>query len=300
MKREINIAIIGLDTSHSVEFPRRMQASDCPEKNKVEGMKAVTCLRFMTPFTDEEILDKRQQQLEEWGVKVTEDFDEAVLDCDAIMIEINDPAYHLEYFKKCMDLGKPIFLDKPLADTYENGEEIYRLAKENNVKVISCSSLRFSQDLVKACGIVSKPTQAYFHGPLGVPPVGSGIIWYGVHCFEMLQRAMGLGATKIDVRKDASGAVAIVEYPENRRGIVELTVDSYVYGGTLRDEENISSYVVDSSMIYTEQLREIYNFFASGEATVRLEDALEIMNLLDCADSSYKKGAPVELNQFKI
>ena len=41
MKKEIKVAIIGLDTSHSVEFPRRMQAPDCPEKNKVEGLKAV-------------------------------------------------------------------------------------------------------------------------------------------------------------------------------------------------------------------------------------------------------------------
>ena len=45
---------IGLDTSHSVEFPRRMQAPDCPEKNKVEGLKAVTCLRFET-LTNAEI-----------------------------------------------------------------------------------------------------------------------------------------------------------------------------------------------------------------------------------------------------
>ena len=103
MKEEIRVAIIGLDTSHSVEFPRRMQAPDCPEKNRVEGLRAVTCLRFETPFTNKQVLDERQKQLEAWGVKVTEDFDEAVSDCDAIMIEINDPAYHLEYFKKCMN-----------------------------------------------------------------------------------------------------------------------------------------------------------------------------------------------------
>lgn len=32
------------------------------------------------------------------------------------MMEINDPSLHLEYFKKCADLGKPIFLDKPLKE----------------------------------------------------------------------------------------------------------------------------------------------------------------------------------------
>jgi len=295
MKEEIRIAIIGLDTSHSVEFPRRMQAPDCPEKNRVEGLRAVTCLRFETPFTNKQVLDERQKQLEAWGVKVTEDFDEAVSDCDAIMIEINDPAYHLEYFKKCMKLNKPIFLDKPLADNYENGKAIYDLAKENNVKVISSSSLRYSQNLVDACNKVEKPAQMYCYGPLGIPPVGSGIIWYGVHCFEMLERGMGLGAISIDVKKDDAGAVAIVEYPDKRRGIVELTVGAYVYGGTLRAENANASYVVDGSMIYTEQLREICKFFKTGEASISIDDALEVMNMLDAADKSYETGKAVKL-----
>lgn len=298
MKEEIRVAIVGLDTSHSVEFPRRMQAPDCPEELKVNGMKAVTCLRFETPFTNKETLDKRQQQLEDWGIKVTEDFEEAVADCDAIMLEINDPAYHLEYFKKCMNLNKPIFIDKPLADNYHNAKEIYDLCKKHNVRAISASALRFSHNLVEACSKVPKPMQSYFYGPLGIPPVGSGIIWYGVHCFEMLERAMGLGAVSVDVRKDAAGAVVVVEYPDKRRGIVELTVGAYAYGGTLRAENQIASFVVDSSMFYTEELREIYRFFKTGEASLTLDDALEIMDMLDCAARSYETGKPVKLNRY--
>ena len=194
-----------------------------------------------------------------------------------------------------MKLNKPIFIDKPLADNYENGKAIYDLAKENNVKVISSSSLRYSQNLVDACNKVEKPAQMYCYGPLGIPPVGSGIIWYGVHCFEMLERGMGLGAISIDVKKDDAGAVAIVEYPDKRRGIVELTVGAYVYGGTLRAENANASYVVDGSMIYTEQLREICKFFKTGEASISIDDALEVMNMLDAADKSYETGKAVKL-----
>ena len=297
MKEEIRVAVIGLDTSHSVELPRRMQAPDCPEQNKVEGLRAVSCLRFETPFTNKQVLDERQQQLEAWGIAVTEDFDEAVSDCDAIMIEINDPSYHLDYFKKCMNYNKPIFLDKPLADSYESGKAIYDLAKENNIKVLSSSPLRYSQSLSEACQKVPNPVQMYCYGPLGIPPVGSGVIWYGVHCFEMLERAMGKGAVRVDVRKDESGAVAIVEYPEKRRGIVELTVGSYIYGGTLRDGKESASYAVDGSMFYTEEVREIRKFFHTGEASLCLEDALEVMNLLDAAAKSYETGKPVTLKE---
>lgn len=295
MKEEIKVAIIGLDTSHSTEFPLRMQAPDCPAETRVEGIRAVTCLRFKTPFIDDENLDERQQQLEAWGVKVTDNFDEAVANCDAIMLEINDPAYHLEYFKKCVDLNKPIFLDKPFADTYENAKIIYDLIKEKNIKVISASSLRYSRNLLDACNAVPVPERAFIYGALGIPPVGSGVIWYGVHCFEMLQRAMGPGAISVDARKDNAGAVAIVEYPDKRRGIVELTLGNYVYGGSLKAKELNESYIVNGSMYYTEQLREICSFFKTGEASIKIEDALEVMNMLDAAAQSYETGKSVKL-----
>jgi predicted dehydrogenase len=297
MSNEVRVAVIGLDTSHSIEFPRRMQAPDCPAENRVKGLRAVTCLRFNTPFTNRQVLDDRKKQLEEWGVKVTEDFDEAVSDCDAIMLEINDPSYHLEYFKKCIDLGKPIFLDKPMADTYENGKRIYDLAKEHNLKVMSASALRYSHNLLHACNSVPEPEQAYIYGPLGIPAAGSGIVWYGVHCFEMLERAMGRGAVRIDVRRDPAGAVAIVEYPNKRRGIVELTVGSYHYGGNLKGSGQSVFFQVDAGKFYTEELEDICKFFRTGSSLTKLEDTLEVMNLLDCAAKSYETGEPVLLHK---
>jgi len=57
MCKEVKVAVIGLDTSHTIEFTRRMQALDCPEDQKVLGMKVVRCMRFSTPFTDEAKLE---------------------------------------------------------------------------------------------------------------------------------------------------------------------------------------------------------------------------------------------------
>lgn len=297
--KEIRIALIGLDTSHAVEFPRRMQAPDCDPDMRVDGLRAVSCFRFMTRFTDEKILQERQEQLEAWGVRVTDCFDEAVLDCDAIMIEINDPALHLAYFERCAALRKPIFLDKPLADSYVNGKRITEMAQKMKIPVFSASSLRFSSQLRTACRAVPEPQQTTVFGPLGKPAVGDGIIWYGVHCFEMLQRAMGKGAVRVDARRDPSGVVSIVTYPDNRRGIVELTEGVYTYGGTLRKGTQVSSYVVDSKMIYTEELRQIKTFFESGQIPLDLEDSLEVMTLMDAAAQSCQLKKPVDLDDVR-
>ena len=130
MSEITKIAIIGLDTSHSTELPKLMQDPKTPENLQVKELRTVSCLRFETPFQNKEGLDARQEYLESIGVTVTENFDEAVAECDAIIIAINDPSRHLEYFEKCAPLGKPIFLDKPFADTVKNMHKIIEIANK--------------------------------------------------------------------------------------------------------------------------------------------------------------------------
>lgn len=290
MKNEIKVALIGLDTSHTVEFARRMQSPDCPEKHKVAGLRAVSCLRFGTPFQNEKGLDTRQKQLEDIGVAVTGDFNEAVKDCDAIMIEVNDPSFHLEYFQKCASLGKPVFLDKPLADNIQKGAEIVRLARERNLKMFSSSPLRFVEDLVKACGEMPAPLYATTYGPLGLAPSGSSIVWYGVHAFEMLERAMGAGASSVTTNTVGSGAVVVVDYADRRRGVVELTTGAFFYGGCLRDAVKPVPYIVDMDMAYTLTLRHVSDFFHGGKSPVSLDDTIEVMGMLDAAERSMRSG----------
>lgn len=292
MKNQIRVAVVGLDTSHSIEFTRRLQAPDCPENQKVPGMQVVSCLRFATPFQNEDGLNARQKQMEAWGVRVTARFDEAVADCDAIMIEINDPAYHLEYFKQCAGLGKPLFLDKPMADTLPNAGKIAKLAKDQQLRMFSASSLRFTPQLKEACGKVPAPLFAGAYGPLGQAPAGSSVVWYGVHTYEMLERIMGPGATRVFARNHPSGVVVQVEYPNGRYGLIELTKDAFVYGGCLRTKEAAAPYVVDMARAYSDELVEVAKFFAGGNSPVALDDTLEIMRLFDATERSLQSGKP--------
>jgi predicted dehydrogenase len=294
MPTEIRIAIIGLDTSHSVEFPRLMQAPDCSPEIRIEGLRATRCLRFETPFQNKDGLNQRQKQLEEWGVLVTEDFDEAIEDCDAIMLEINDQARHLEYFAKCAGLGKPIFIDKPLADSSASGRKIAEIASTNGTRWWSSSSLRFVSALTESCAKVASPKMSSVYGPLGIAPAGSSIIWYGCHAFEMVQRAIGHGAVAVTSLKDKAGVVCVVEYGDDRRGVVELTEGNYQYGGCLRGE-TVAPFVADVSKAYWEQLKEIAKFFRGGEAPLTVADILEVMDMLDAADRSAQSGAKERL-----
>lgn len=293
MSKEIRIGMIGLDTSHSIAFTKCLQAPDVPPEQHVDGARVVSCMRFETPFQDKAGLDERQKQMEAMGVEVTEDFDHAVAECEAIMLEINDPSLHLEYFTRCAKLGKPIFLDKPMADNAANARKIYDIAKANNVKVFSASSLRFVPPLIEAIEAVKAVGEVKYtstYGPLGKAPAGSSIVWYGVHAFEMLQRAMGLGAKGVFARRDSVGVVSIVDYGEGKRGVVELTEGAYSYGGSVRNEKKAVPFAVNNALLYPLELREIVKFFAGGEPPVTLDDALEVTSMLDAAERSVASG----------
>src|SRR5208283_2055273 len=151
MTSPLPVAIIGLDTSHAVEYPRRMQAPDCPVASRVPDLRALTCLRFPSPFQAEQGQDERQAQLSGWGVRTAADIADATREAAGIMLEINDPAQHLAWFTRVPELGKPVFIDKPLADTVAAGTRILGLARAHGTRVASCSPLRTAPALVQAC-----------------------------------------------------------------------------------------------------------------------------------------------------
>jgi predicted dehydrogenase len=298
MTQELKVALIGLDTSHTIEFARRMMAPDCRPELKVEGMRAIKCLRYPSIFQSEEAQDKRQQQLEAWGVPVTTDFDQAVAGSDALMLTINDPALHLDYVRRCAGLGRPLFIDKPLADSYAHGREIYELVCKHKARAFTASGMRFVPQVQGACAAMPRPRYTHVFGALGNGPAGytpaQTLVWYGVHACELMEQAMGQGAVAVRTVMDQAGAVVMLEYPEGRRGVVEMTSQVWLYGGSLRDGERSTTFTVEVPyMVHnmpTDELRVIKAFFQGGPEPVAWDHALESMHLLDAARRSAESG----------
>ncbi|MBO4631148.1 MAG: Gfo/Idh/MocA family oxidoreductase [Lentisphaeria bacterium] len=299
MSETIKAAIIGLDTSHATEFPKFIHDPAMDPEFRVHGMTVTRALRFETPFQKKEGLDKRQAYLESIGVKVTEDFEEAVADCDAVFIEINDPSYHLDYFRKCAALGKPVFLDKPFADSLDNAIEILKIAKENHIRFFTASSLRFDANIVKAHEEMPEIELGQTWGPLGKAAAGSSIIWYGVHTFEMLEKIMGPGAIAVTSVPDRCGVVCTVAYADGRRGVVELTRNNSNYGGVLRKGgENRMFTFVGGKHLYHNLVADIGKFFRGESEGVPLKESFEIMAMLEAAELSVQYGRTMPVYQF--
>lgn len=291
-EKQIKVAFIGLDTSHSVQFAQYIQDPNIPAENRCTDLLVTRCMRFETPFQGKEGLDARQKQLEALGILVTEDFDEAIADCDAIFLEINDPTLHLEYFKKCAKLGKPIFLDKPFADTVANAKAIARIAEENNVKFFTASKLRNFQSIEDLAAKNMEVKTAMAWGSLGRCPEGySLIIWYGVHTFELLERMMGIGAETVHTLPNASGFDCQVKYKDGRSALVKMVVGAGTYGCWISDGRQVDC----AAAVSGTPINMLNNFVAlcrGAEPAVSVEESLEIMAMLEAAEKSYNSGKP--------
>lgn len=296
MTSPLSVALIGLDSSHTNAFAKRMNDPACPDHQKIPELHAQSCLRFESAFQDKEGLDQRQQELESWGVRVTEDFGEVVANCDVIMLELNDPVMHLEYFERVAGLGKPVFLDKPLADTLDNGRRITSLAEANGVRLWSSSSLRFVRGLKEASQAVPRPDLCNVYGPLGKAASGSDVVWYGVHTFEMMTAAMGLGAKTLYARRDEKGIITTIVYDDGRRAVVELNDGAFFYGGRLQSSDKVSVFQVGASdTLYDNLLARVRDFFLGDDAPVPLEETLEIQAILNGVECSLEEGVEVRI-----
>lgn len=296
--KEIRVAIIGMDTSHAVELPKLMQ--DPNAEFKISGLRVTRAMRFETPFQNKEGLDAREAYLRTIGVEVTEDFEYAVGDCDAIMLEINDSTLHLEYFEKAAALGKPIFLDKPFADTVENTRKIIEIGKKYNTRYFTASSLRFTIGLNNLVDSKIKVNSAYAWGPLGKAAAGSSIIWYGVHTFEQVERIMGVGAESVATVPSGKGLVCVVKYKDGRSAVAELNEDKWVYGAVIRDDAGNDAMcsVPGKTPFYYSLMQQVRLFFLGCETPVSIEDSFEVMALCEAAEKSFISGKAEKVEQF--
>jgi predicted dehydrogenase len=296
MSKPIQIALVGLDTSHSVEFARLIQGN-APAELRIPGMHVRSCLRFPSPFHSEEGQNKRQAELESWGVQVTHDFDRALEGADAVFLEINDPSLHLEYFEKVASLGKPVFLDKPMAGNLADARSIARIARENGTLFFSSSSLRFLQSLQTLISEIPAADRKIVNvfGPLGIAAAGSSVVWYGVHTVEMLVALLGIGAGSVTAHRDPTGVTAVVEYADQRRAVVELTTKLFQYGGRVVMPQAIRTFDIGKEVLYHNLLVKIADFLKTGQSPVPVQETLEVQAILGAIEQSLETGATASI-----
>ncbi len=293
----IKAGIIGLDTSHVVEFTKVL--NNAAAQGELAGVRIVAAFPGGSPDVraSADRLEKFTEQVRERGVEIVPSIDALLKKVDAVLLESVDGRPHLEQVKPVLAAGKPVFIDKPVAGSLADAVEIFRLAKEYNVPCFSSSSLRFSPGIL---GMRNDPKVGEVLGcsaysPCSLEPHHPDLFWYGIHGVETLFTIMGTGCQSVTRAHTDGCDVVTGVWKDGRIG---------VYRGIREGKAGYGAVVFGAKGIapsggyggYTPMLVEICKFFRTGKAPVSAAETIEIFAFMEAADESKRQGGkPVTL-----
>ncbi len=292
-KKEIKVGIIGLDTSHSPAFAKALNTNKLPE---FENIKVVAAYPHGSKTIEKSYsrIPKFTEDVEKVGVKIVNSIDELLKQVDVVMLETNDGRLHLEQAILVINAGKPLFIDKPITNSYKEAAKIFQLAQKKNVPVFSSSSLRYVKDVQSAAKneLVGKVTGVDTYSPATLEPTHTDLYWYGIHGVEMLFTVLGTGCEKVSRFYTDGTDIVVGEWNDGRVGVFRGTrTGKSVYGGTVFGEKGVST--LGKYEGYDALLVEIVKFFETGIAPVKPEETLEICAFIEAAQKSKEQNGKV-------
>ena len=195
---QVRVGIIGTDTSHVPAFTKMLNDSTAP--NYIPGARVVAAYKGGSkdiPSSASRVDGYANEIATRYGVEIVPDIPTLLTKVDAVLLESVDGRPHLEQARPVIAAHKILFIDKPLAATFEDALEIARLAKAAGVPWFSASSLRWSEITEKMMFDDTRSVFTWGPGPLDATHDKLDLGWYAIHPIEILYTLLGPGCEAV-------------------------------------------------------------------------------------------------------
>lgn len=215
------------------------------------------------------------------------------IDLALILDDHNGGALHPELARPFLEAGVATYIDKPMALRVEDANELFDLAAKTATPLMSCSALRFADEL----GAVTK---AGLSDLSAVVSVGPGDWYnYGIHAVEAAVAVSGVGAKSVLQVHSSDRDLTVISHTDGPRIVIGTLRDSqapfhltaYGSGGVV--ETDISDY----SGFYANTIRAAVRMAETREAQVPREVTVEVLAILAAGQRSAQTGAAVQLDE---
>lgn len=225
--------------------------------------------------------------------------EEVIAASDALLVLApNNPETHLEVARPALATGKPVFIDKMLAQTPEDAREIIRLARESGSPLMSSSGLRFALELDELDGRLGGGTgegagagegAAVFARGLGKFPI------YGVHTITLALRYYGPDVRRVIDTGQEGDRLLTLDGPRGKASIeIRDSENQYeatpwqvgVRSGTRYETVTITNF----DGFYENLMRKAVEFFRTGHSPISVEEQLAVVEVQAAAEQSLASG----------
>jgi hypothetical protein len=289
----IRLGALDFDTSHVVEFTKRLLHKDVPKDQWVDGASIVVACPGESKMSPERIPGYRDAMIK-LGVPLVDKPTDMIGKIDGVLIHSLEGGVHLERARPFLEAGLPCFIDKPFTCSVADARKIATLSQKHNAPVFTSSSLRYAPELVsyladekkgKVLGAVSYGPATLFEQKPGEPPRNPGLFHYGIHPAEVLYTLMGPGCLRVSCFHEKGVDVVTGHWKDGRvatlRGLRSGNMGAY---GFLAFSEKTNQHVsIRTNYIYRELLKQIVEFFKTKKSPVPLSESIELMGFLEAA-----------------
>ncbi len=285
---DIRIGVVGLSV-HSAAFSKIL--NDPQKAADLEGCRIVALYHPKgnpdVDFTPEQLAGF-EKEIRAAGVQIVASMKEMLALSDVVMIETNDGRPHLEEVMPAFKAGKPVFIDKPVAENLAAVLKIYDTAAKMKVPVFTSSALRYVDNLSKIDK--SQVLGADTYSPAALEKSHTDLFWYGIHAVEPLFTAMGAGCKEVMQVQHSEGEDVVVGFWDRERvGTVRgIRSGKRGFGGTVFTEKDIIT--LDTFTGYRSLVVNVVGFFKTKVPPVPVEETIEIYAFMEAAMESRKKG----------
>jgi hypothetical protein len=287
----IKLGILDFDTSHCVEFTKRLNQIGDDKEQFVEGAKIVIGCAGESKLSPERIKGFTEQ-MTKFGVPLVDKPTDMIGKVDGMLIEAVDGTVHYERAKPFLEAGIPCYVDKPYACSLDDAKKIAELAAKKKLPLFSSSSLRYAPEVVEFVANANrgKLVGCVVYSPASLSPIperNAGLFHYGIHGVELLYTLMGPGCKRVTCTHEKDTDVVTGQWGDGRiatlRGIRKGASD---YGFVGFSEKAVQPVKVGTKFIYRELLKKVVEMFKTGKSPLDIAETIEIVAYIEAANKS--------------
>ena len=292
MATPIKIGMVGLDTSHCPAFTGIF--NDPSNAYHVPGAEVVGAYPGGSDafaLSRDRVAGFTEQLRDEFGVMLYDSIPALVEDVDAILLESADGRQHLAQFRE-MAVGKPVFVDKPLATTTVDARQIIELARDTETPLMSCSSLRYAKGIADLTGGETQVISCEAFGPAVLLEDFPGLFWYGIHSAEILFSKLGPGCRSVRCSAHPLTDLVLGEWEDGRTGVLRGTrFEGGSFGCVVHTPAGATCGIAAGTPpYYALMLQEVLTFFKTGVSPIDIRQTWDIVAFLEAAEKSRALG----------
>ena len=252
-----------LDTYHSKHFPEWIQSSRYNKEFEIACAFAEV---------DKEGGLKNREYAQIYHIPLANSIEEVIEKSDCILILAPDETHaHERLSNLALKSGKPVFVDKTLADNAASARRMVDLAKEYNTPIFCASSLRFSEEYqilpkksVKEIDFVS------LFGPISLE-------MHILHQIEILVSICGVGALRVRNIGTVRTPVVEVEYPDCRAHLA--VIGKAPYGALISYKDGTYCNIPEFTNFFQNSTDRMLEFFMDGVPKTPIEETVQVVSL---------------------